>query len=98
MPRIRTHPGEVLSAEYLLPLALSADRLAEEISVPVGRVMEILRKRRGITADTAIRLGRRFGTTPQFWMNLQVAHDLSRAEAEHDYSAVRRPDAASDAA
>ncbi|MGU3537770.1 HigA family addiction module antitoxin [Methylobacterium sp. A54F] len=98
MPRIRTHPGEILSAEYLIPLSLSASRLAEEIGVPANRLTEIIRKRRGVTADTAIRLGRRFGTTAQFWMNLQVAHDLSKAEAEHDYSAVRRPDVASDAA
>lgn len=98
MPRIRTHPGELLHTEYLIPLSLSASRLAEEIGVPTNRLTEIIRKRRGVTADTAIRLGLRFGTTPQFWMNLQAAHDLSKAEAEHDYSGVRCPDAASDAA
>ncbi len=94
MARIRTHPGEVLQTEYLAPLRLSARQLAEEIGVPANRLTEIVRKRRGVTADTAIRLGRRFGTTAQFWMNLQVAHDLSKAEAEHDYSGVRQPDAA----
>lgn len=92
MPRIRTHPGEILSEEYLLPLKLSATKLAEDIGVPANRLTEIIRKRRGLTADTAIRLAKRFGTTPQFWMSLQNAHDLSKAEATHDYSDVRVPE------
>lgn len=91
MSRIRVHPGEVLREEYLLPMALSARRLAAELGVPANRMTEIVRERRGVTADTAIRLGRRFGTTPQFWTNLQTAHDLSRAEAEHDYSGIGQP-------
>ena len=89
MPRIRTHPGEILSEDYLVPLGLSATKLAAEIGVPINRLTEIIRRQRGITADTAIRLSKRFGTTPQFWMNLQAAHDLSEAEATHDYSAIR---------
>ena len=92
--RIRSHPGEILREEFLLPMSLSARRLAEEIDVPANRVSELLRERRGMTADTAIRLGRRFATTPQFWLNLQVAHDLSRAEIENDYSRVKASDAA----
>lgn len=92
MTRIRTHPGEVLGEEYLVPLGLSATKLAEEIGVPANRLTEIIRKRRGMTADTAIRLGRRFGTTAQFWMNLQNAYDLSKAEATHDYSGIRIPE------
>jgi addiction module HigA family antidote len=88
MPRIRTHPGEILKEEFMLPLGLSARRLAEEIGVPPNRVTEIIRGRRDVSADTAIRLGRRFGTTPQFWLNLQDAHNLSKAEAAHDYSGV----------
>ena len=88
MARIRTHPGEVLRAEYLEPLNLTARGLAEEIGVPGNRMSEILRERRSVTADTAIRLGRYFGTDPRFWLNLQTAFDLSKAEANHDYSAV----------
>jgi antitoxin HigA-1 len=88
MPRIRTHPGEVLREEYLEPLGLSARALAEAIGVPANRMSEIIRERRSMTADTAIRLGRYFGTDPRFWLNLQMAHDLSKAEAATDYSAV----------
>lgn len=88
MPRIRTHPGEILQEEFLVPLNLSAARLAAQIGVPTNRITEIVRERRGVTADTAIRLGKRFGTTPQFWTNLQTGYDLSKAEAEHDYSNV----------
>ncbi|MCJ2094343.1 HigA family addiction module antitoxin [Methylobacterium sp. J-072] len=90
MPRLRTHPGEVLREEFMAPLGLSANRLAAEIDVPPNRLSEIVRERRGVTADTALRLSTRFGTTPQFWLNLQTAHDLSRAEAETDLSKVRR--------
>ncbi|MFL5143196.1 MAG: HigA family addiction module antitoxin, partial [Microvirga sp.] len=67
---------------------LSARQLAKEIDVPPNRITEIIRARRDVSADTAIRLGRRFGTTPQFWLNLQDAHDLAKAEATHDYSAL----------
>jgi addiction module HigA family antidote len=88
MPRITTHPGEVLKEEYLLPLEMSARALAEAIGVPANRVSEIVAGRRGVTADTAIRLGRYFATDPRFWTNLQTAHDLSKAAAEHDYSGV----------
>jgi addiction module HigA family antidote len=88
MPRIRTHPGEVLREEYLEPLGLSARALAEAIGVPPNRLTEIVRERRALTADTAIRLGRYFGTDARFWINLQVAHDLSKAEAATDYSKV----------
>ena len=88
MARIRTHPGEVLRAEYLVPLNLTARGLAEEIGVPGNRMSEIIRERRSVTADTAIRLGRYFGTDPRFWLNLQTAYDLSKAEADHDYSTV----------
>ena len=72
----------------MVPLGLSARRLADEIDVPPNRVFDIVRGRRHISADTAIRLAKRFGTTPQFWMNLQDAYDLSLAMAKHDYSGV----------
>jgi addiction module HigA family antidote len=86
--RIRTHPGEVLQQEYLQPLGLSARTVAEEIGVPANRLTEIIAGRRAVTADTAIRLARYFKTDPRFWINLQTAHDLSKAEAETDYSTV----------
>ncbi|MCC0806735.1 HigA family addiction module antidote protein [Methylobacterium sp. W2] len=89
MSRIRTHPGEVLAEEYLAPLGLSARQVAAEIGVPPNRLSEIIRERRGVSADTAIRLGVRFGTSPQFWLNLQNAHDLSKARATMDYSTTR---------
>jgi addiction module HigA family antidote len=81
--RIRTHPGEVLREEFLNPLGLSANALALALRVPVTRVNDIARERRGVTADTALRLARYFGTTPEFWLNLQQAHDLSKVEVEH---------------
>ena len=90
MLRIRTHPGEVLQAEFLEPLGMSARALAKVIGVPTNRLTEIVRGRRNLTADTALRLGRYFGTDPRFWINLQVAHDLSRAAAEIDYSRIPR--------
>jgi addiction module HigA family antidote len=65
---------------------MSARALAEEISVPANRVSDIVRGRRGVTADTALRLARYFRTDPRFWLNLQAAHDLSVAKAETDYS------------
>jgi antitoxin HigA-1 len=88
MPRIRTHPGTILKEEFLVPLEMSARQLADAIDVPPNRITELIRERRGITADTAIRLSRYLGTTAKFWLNLQYAHDLSKAEAETDYSKI----------
>ena len=81
--RIRTHPGEVLRAEFLEPLGLSAHALALALRVPATRIGEIVNERRAVSADTALRLSRYFGTSPQFWLNLQTAYELSRAEAEN---------------
>jgi addiction module HigA family antidote len=78
MPPI--HPGETLREDFMRPLGLSANRLALELHVPVTRVNDIVRGRRSITADTALRLGRYFGTTSQFWMNLQANYDLEVAQ------------------
>jgi addiction module HigA family antidote len=74
----------VLKEEFMAPLALSANRLAIDLGVPATRIGEIIRddNPRAVTADTALRLARYFGTTPAFWMNLQSAYDLSKAEAE----------------
>jgi addiction module HigA family antidote len=89
MPRLRTHPGEVLAEEYMKPLGLSANALAQAIGVPGNRISDIVRQRRDVSADTAIRLGRFFAVDPRFWLNLQAAYDLSRAENENDYSRLR---------
>jgi addiction module HigA family antidote len=88
MPRLRTHPGEVLREEYLLPLGLSARGLAKALGVPANRLSDIMRGKRAVSADTAIRLGRYFGTDPRFWLNLQTAHDLSKAELAHSYKKI----------
>jgi len=71
------HPGETLREEFLRPLGLSMNKLAMELRVPVTRIAEIVHERRGITPDTALRLSRYFGTTAQFWMNLQTNFDLA---------------------
>lgn len=73
------HPGEVLREDLLKPLRISINRLGRDLRVPVTRMSEIVNGRRGITADTALRLARYFGTTPEFWMNLQAAYDLDSA-------------------
>jgi addiction module HigA family antidote len=70
------HPGEILLEEFLEPMELSQYRLAKDISVSARRINEIVHGKRGITADTALRLGRYFGTSEHFWMNLQTHHDL----------------------
>lgn len=88
MPRLRTHPGEVLAEEYMKPLGLSASALGKAVGVPGNRISDIARNHRHVSADTAIRLGRFFGVDPRFWLNLQTAYDLSRAETENDYSAI----------
>lgn len=89
MGRLRTHPGEVLNEEFLKPLNLSARALGCAIGVPGNRISDIIRQRRDVSADTAIRLARYFGTDPRFWLNLQDSYDLSKAENEHDYSALK---------
>lgn len=74
------HPGEILREEFLVPLNLSANALAIAVGVPAPRINDIARERRGITADTALRLARYFGTSAEFWMGLQADHDLRIAE------------------
>ncbi len=73
------HPGEVLREEFLVPLGVSAYRLAKSIGVPQTRVSGILHERRAITADTALRLGAYLGTSPEFWLGLQALYDLEEA-------------------
>lgn len=81
MPRKPIHPGEHL-AEELRELGMSAAELSRQLDVPVNRITGIMNGQRGITADTALRLGHWFGTSPQFWLNLQQLFELRRAEAE----------------
>ncbi|MGY4514198.1 HigA family addiction module antitoxin [Bradyrhizobium sp. USDA 3650] len=81
MPRTPIHPGEHL-AEELRQLGISAAELARQVDVPVNRITGIINGQRGITADTALRLGHWFDTSPQFWMNLQQQYELRLAEKE----------------
>jgi antitoxin HigA-1 len=76
------HPGEILSEEFLKPLGLSMNQLALALRVPGNRINAIVAGQRGITADTALRLGRYFGTSPQFWINIQARYDLESTKDE----------------
>ena len=76
------HPGEVLREEFLAPLSLSAHALSQALRIPAPRIYEIVRERRSVTPDTALRLARHLGTTAQFWLNLQASYDLKIAMRE----------------
>lgn len=76
---VTTHPGVILQEEFLKPMGISANRLALQTSMPPTRVGEIVHGRRSVSPDTALRLARYFGTSAEFWLNLQAAHDLSKA-------------------
>ena len=77
MEKLRNiHPGEILSEEFLLPLKVTAYRLSKEVHIPQTRISQIIHGKRRITADTALRLSKYFGTTPQFWLGLQDDYDL----------------------
>ncbi len=76
------HPGEILREDFMRPLGISMNRLAMDLHVPVTRIAEIVHERRGITPDTALRLGRYFNTSARFWLNAQAAYDLEVAEEE----------------
>ncbi len=90
MKRVSTHPGEMLDEEFLKPLNMGARSLAKEIGVPANRLTELIAGRRGMAADTAIRLARYFGGSAEFWMNLQSMCDLTKAVVEKRkvYSAI----------
>jgi addiction module HigA family antidote len=94
--RVTTHPGEVLSEEFLVPLGMSVNALALSLRVPATRIGAIVKGERGVTADTALRLARFFGTSPDFWMNLQAMHDLTKARVQNGTAIERdvRPHAA----
>ncbi|MEN9579828.1 MAG: hypothetical protein RJA70_2837 [Pseudomonadota bacterium] len=87
--RSPTSPGEMLREEFLVPLAITQSELAERMGVPVGRVNQILQQKRGVTADTAIRLSRVLGMSPEFWLGLQTDWDLWHALREVDLRALR---------
>lgn len=77
------HPGEILREDFLMPLGMSANALAKALHVPAPRINDVVRERRGITADTAMRLARYFGGDARSWLNLQAAYDLRVAEIAH---------------
>ena len=80
--RVTTHPGEVLSEEFLVPLGMSVNALSIALRVPATRMGAIVKGERAVTADTALRLARFFGTSPEFWMNLQGMYDLTLVRKE----------------
>jgi addiction module HigA family antidote len=79
---VTTHPGAVLREDFLTPMGITAHQLALRTSMPATRVGEILHERRAVSPDTALRLARFFGTSAEFWLNLQAAHDLSKVRCE----------------
>ena len=87
----KVHPGEILREEFLRPMGLSVYGLAKQIHVPAPRVNDIVLEKRGITADTAVRLAKFFGTTEQFWMNLQSAYEVrsARQKLSHTLSRIQ---------
>jgi addiction module HigA family antidote len=87
--RVTTHPGEVLLEEFLKPLEISQHKLAMDIHVPATRIGEIVHGRRAITPETSLRLARYFGTSPEFWLNLQRSFDLTKARTEQEGKIAR---------
>ena len=84
------HPGETIKEEYLVPLGMSVNALAKELGIGAARLNEIVRARRGITADTALRLARYFGTTPELWTTLQAFYDLRIAQRKSGHAIERQ--------
>lgn len=80
--RWNLHPGEILREDFLKPLEMSSYHLAKRLRVPIPRIHDIVLEKRGITADTAVRLARFFGTSPEFWMNAQSFYEVRRAQKE----------------
>jgi antitoxin HigA-1 len=84
------HPGETIKEEYLVPLGMSVNALAKELGIGAARLNEIVRGRRGVTADTALRLARYFGTTPELWLNLQAFYELRLAQRKSGRAIERK--------
>jgi len=88
IPATPVHPGEILAEEFLEPMGLTQTALAEHLDVPVRRINEICRGRRAVSAETAWLFAQAFGTSPQFWLNLQSLYELSRAKSEGRFHEV----------
>ena len=87
--RVTVHPAEVLGEEFLEPLGLSVNALALALRVPATRISSIIKGERAVTADTALRLARFFGTSAELWLNLQAMHDLTKAQRENGATIAR---------
>ena len=87
--RLPTHPGEILLEEFLVPLGLSQVELAEHLEVPVQRINEVVRGKRGVTPETAWLFSKAFGTTPEFWINLQSNYDLAANRLDRAIPKIR---------
>jgi addiction module HigA family antidote len=88
------HPGEMLREEFMKPLGLTAYRLAKDLHVSLPRINDLVRERRALTADTAVRLEKYFGMPARFWMNVQVDYDIRRAARKADVSKIKAREAA----
>jgi addiction module HigA family antidote len=88
--RLPTHPGEILLEDFLAPLAITQVAFARHIGVPVQRVNEVVRGKRGVTPQSAWFFAQALGTTPEFWMNLQNTYDLARERPDHEVSLLAR--------
>lgn len=82
--RIPVHPGEILREQFMTDFEVSINRVARDLRVPPTRIMEIVREKRGVTPDTALRMDRYFGTTAEYWLNLQMAYELDLARVNLD--------------
>jgi len=87
--RIPTHPGQILLEEFLIPMEIPQTRLAEHLGVPIQRINELVKGKRGVTSETAWLLSAAFKTTPDFWMNLQTQYDLARSRPPTSVAAIR---------
>jgi antitoxin HigA-1 len=87
--RIPTHPGVILLEEFLTPMEISQTKLAEHLNIPVQRINELIKGKRGVTTETAWLLAGAFKTTPNFWMNLQTQHDLAKSRPERRVQVIR---------
>ncbi|HEU4981752.1 MAG TPA: HigA family addiction module antitoxin [Acidobacteriaceae bacterium] len=82
LQRVTTSPGEMLQEEFMLPMGISQNQLASDLRVPPGRINQIVKGKRAVTSDTALRLAKYFGNSPEFWLNLQQMYDLSKTRLE----------------
>jgi len=88
--RVPTHPGEILREEFLSPLGLTQVALASHLGIPLQRVNELIRGKRGVTPETAWLLSQAFGTTPEFWLNLQASYDLAVSRPSRRVQRLRK--------